>query len=80
MSLGVESYSCILLATWSGNQQDANVAPVAAVYQGKRVADYASPHDPSGLYRSPRPRYFPFGDGSRITRGVKNLAWIDPLP
>jgi hypothetical protein len=31
MSLGVESYSCILLATRNGNQQESNVVPVAAV-------------------------------------------------
>jgi hypothetical protein len=43
---GVESYSCILLATRNGNQQEANVAPVCCCHQGKRVADYASPHDP----------------------------------
>ena len=29
--LGVESYSCILLATRNGNQQESNVVPVAAV-------------------------------------------------
>jgi hypothetical protein len=31
MSLGVESYSCILLATRNGNQQESNIVPVAAV-------------------------------------------------
>ena len=31
MSAGFESYSCILLATRSGNQQESNIAPVAAV-------------------------------------------------
>jgi hypothetical protein len=29
--LGVESCSCILLATRNGNQQESNIAPVAAV-------------------------------------------------
>jgi hypothetical protein len=29
--LGVESYSCILLATRNGNQQESNIVPVAAV-------------------------------------------------
>jgi hypothetical protein len=29
--LGIESYSCILLATRNGNQQESNIAPVAAV-------------------------------------------------
>jgi len=31
VQLGVESYSCILFATRNGNQQEANIVPVAAV-------------------------------------------------
>ena len=53
MSLGVESYSCILLATRNGNQQEAERRSGCCCHQGKRVADYASPHDPSELDRSP---------------------------
>jgi hypothetical protein len=53
MSLGAESYSCILLATRNGNQQEANIVPVAAVTKVSARAD-ASPHGPPGLYRRQR--------------------------
>jgi len=38
MSLGVESYSCILLATRNGNQQEAERRSGCCCHQGKRVA------------------------------------------